>query len=51
METHVEFIGKTEMGRDGDVHDYDRDVPMDPDKDESCGGVYHDSFHGYTHRI
>jgi hypothetical protein len=51
METHGEFIGNTEMDRGSDVHDDGCDVPMDPDKNESCGGVHHDSFHGDTHPI
>lgn len=51
METHGEFIDNTEMGRGINVHHHDGNVPMDPDKDESCGGVYPDSFHGDTHPI
>lgn len=31
------------MYHDGDVHHHDRDVPMDPDKDGSCGDVRHES--------
>jgi len=51
METHGEFIDNTEMGCGSDVHHHDSNVPMDPDKDESCGGVHPDSFHGDTHPI
>ena len=38
METHGEDVGKNEMYHGRYVHDHDGDVPMDPDKDESCGG-------------
>jgi hypothetical protein len=47
------------MGRGIYVHHYDGDVPMDPYKDESCGGVnikdglsgvHHESIDCYARR-